>query len=255
VLRVADGTELAVTVRGAGPPVLLANGAGEPATQWDDVLVDPLLAAGCAVVTYDARGVAPSADPARPATMADMTGDAVAVLEAVDLGPAAVVGYSSGGWVATEAAAARPDLVRAVVTIAGIGPAPAVERAWLDGVRAAGGAVDPGGPVRATLHHWAAWEEWVDADPAVHLEVLRRLACPVLVVAFTGDPYLPPAMAITAVAHLRHGRLRVVPGCGHTGLWDRPDVVVPLVVDFVVRHLRLGPSVTGGTARRANPRR
>jgi pimeloyl-ACP methyl ester carboxylesterase len=127
--------------------------------------------------------------------------------------------------------------VAAVATIAGIGPAPAVEREWLDGVIAAGGAPEPGGRVRS-LHHWRAWEDWVDADPARHLDALADLRCPVLVVAFADDPYLTPALAATAARRLRRGAVHVVEGCGHTGLWDRPDVVVPLVVGFVTRHVR-----------------
>jgi pimeloyl-ACP methyl ester carboxylesterase len=250
VIRSADGTSIALTVRGVGPPVLLGNGAGEPATQWDGVLVEPLLAAGCTVVTWDYRGVAPSGDPARPATMDDMVADAEAVLEAATggaldgtrrPGPAVAVGYSSGGWVATALAARRPDLVAAVSTIAGIGPAPAVERAWLDEVLARGGAAEAGAPIRASVAHWRAWEEWVDADPAVHLDALADLRQPVQVVAFAEDPYLTPAMAGTAAGRLAHGELTVVDGCGHTGLWDRSDLVVPLVVGFVTRPRRTGP--------------
>jgi pimeloyl-ACP methyl ester carboxylesterase len=235
VIQAADGTELAVSVRGAGPPVLLCNGAGEPATQWDDVLVAPLLAVGCSVVAWDYRGVAPSADPARPATMADVVGDAVSVVEDVGLGPAVVVGYSSGGWVATELARLRPDLVRAAVAIGGIGPAPAVEREWLDGVLAAGGAAEPGGPAVATLRHWSAWAEWVDADPERLLADLEQLSCPVQVIAFGRDPYLTPEMAEVAHARLLRGELVVFGELGHTGLWDDPATVAPVVTGFVGR--------------------
>jgi pimeloyl-ACP methyl ester carboxylesterase len=245
-----DGAELAAAVRGTGPAVLLANGAGEAATQWDDVLVPPLVDAGCAVVTWDYRGVAPSSPPDRPATMADMAADAAAVLDAVHLGPATVVGYSSGGWVATELARARPELVRAVVAVAGIGPAPAVERGWLDEQVAASAGGAPGAPA---VHHWRAWEEWVDGDPERHLVALADVACPVLVVAFADDPYLTPAMAAAARDRLRSGVLRVVAGCGHTGLWERPDVVVPLVVAFVERVSRVARPRPPGPTRPPGP--
>jgi pimeloyl-ACP methyl ester carboxylesterase len=243
-----DGLPLAVDVRGDGPPVLLCNGAGEAATQWDDVLVPALLAAGCAVVTWDYRGVAPSADPGRALTMAEVVGDAGAVLDAAGRGPAVVVGYSSGGWVATELAAARPDLVRAVVALAGIGPAPAIERTWLDEQVTASAAGSPGAPA---VHHWRAWQEWVDGDPERHLAALARVACPVLVIAFADDPYLTPAMAAVAAARLPTGSRHVVEGCGHTGLWDRPDVVVPLVLGFVSRPARAG--APPGTAPPTSP--
>src|SRR5699024_12568334 len=60
-VEVAPGVELAVTRRGHGPTVLLVGGLGMPQLIWEMCgLTASLVEAGFEVVTYNARGLAPS---------------------------------------------------------------------------------------------------------------------------------------------------------------------------------------------------
>jgi len=65
-------------------------------------------------VTFDNAGVG-AATGTRPSTIAQMARDAVAFLEALELGPVDLLGFSIGSFVAQEIALIRPAAVRRLV--------------------------------------------------------------------------------------------------------------------------------------------
>jgi pimeloyl-ACP methyl ester carboxylesterase len=77
------GVRLAYDVRGSGRngTVVLAGGSGMPPLVWELCgMTEALDAAGYQVVTYCARGVAPSAAPPPPYTIADLADDLAGLL-------------------------------------------------------------------------------------------------------------------------------------------------------------------------------
>ena len=110
-----NGTELYYELRGAGPPLLLimgATGDGGVFDRFADLLADEFT-----TVTYDRRGNGRSPRPAgwdttSPEEQAD---DAVALLDALGLAPAAVFGTSSGGIFALAMLIRHPRAMRAAV--------------------------------------------------------------------------------------------------------------------------------------------
>jgi thioesterase CepJ len=101
-------------VRGAGEPILLVAGCGQPAAAWHLSLVPALVAAGYEVATFDNRGVEPSSSPPAPYSVEEMTTDVVALLD--HLGwhdPVRVAGHSMGGWIAETLILDHPGRVRA----------------------------------------------------------------------------------------------------------------------------------------------
>src|ERR1700742_463322 len=114
---------------GVGRPLLLIGGTGMTAQLWTacgmrDLLVD----AGFDVITYTARGVAPSDAPAAPYQVADLAADAAGLLDALGLSGVHVVGYSLGSFTAEVLTRKRPDLVASLVLVAGAGPTSSVQR-------------------------------------------------------------------------------------------------------------------------------
>jgi pimeloyl-ACP methyl ester carboxylesterase len=107
-----DGVELYWESRGEGPQVLFAG------QLWDDPQVFAGLIAELArehaVVTYDLRGTGRSTRTG-PYELATDRDDLLAVAEQAG-GAAVVVAVGDAAHRATEAAAARPDLIGAVVT-------------------------------------------------------------------------------------------------------------------------------------------
>src|SRR4051812_15389764 len=107
-----DGVDLDYEERGSGPPVLLVHGTA--ARLWG-AAIDELAPCG-RVIDYDRRSFGASVHPP-PADLGRHREDAAALLRALDLPPALVVGWSIGGVVALDLAIEHPELVRALVLI------------------------------------------------------------------------------------------------------------------------------------------
>lgn len=100
------------------PPIVLLHAGIADHRAWDE-MVSPLVERGYRVVRYDARGFGAS-------TTEDVgfsnRADLIAVLDALGIGRAALVGNSRGGQIAFDAAIEFPDRVVAVVGVgAGLG--------------------------------------------------------------------------------------------------------------------------------------
>lgn len=96
--------------------VLLNSPMAGDALFWSPGFIRTLSGAGYRVVRYDQRGTGASDwienwSRKAPYTLVEMAGDAVAVLDAVAVERAHVVGFSLGGFVAQELAIAHPDRV------------------------------------------------------------------------------------------------------------------------------------------------
>lgn len=105
-----------ITVAGspAAPPVLLVSGLGGTAAFWAQV--QSRLASSHHVMSYDQPGCGQRPAQDGPVTISALAQDAASVLESA-LGdrPVTVIGHSTGGAIAQTLAAARPDLVKALV--------------------------------------------------------------------------------------------------------------------------------------------
>jgi pimeloyl-ACP methyl ester carboxylesterase len=128
-----DGSVIAVEAAGKpdGVPVLLCHGLADSrlsALQFDDVAAE----LGLRVIAPDRPGSGRS-DPHRLRTLADWAQDAALILDAMQVGSAAVAGVSAGGPFAAACAAVIPGRVRSLTLIAALGP-----RAWPTAGMAAG---------------------------------------------------------------------------------------------------------------------
>jgi pimeloyl-ACP methyl ester carboxylesterase len=111
-----DGTELAATVAGDGPCVLLIHGFPGTSYSWRHQ-VPALADAGYQAVAVDCRGYGDSGRPAAscyPGTT--VLGDLLAVLDGLDVGTAHVVGQDFGAQYAWSLAQRHPERVTTVLT-------------------------------------------------------------------------------------------------------------------------------------------
>jgi pimeloyl-ACP methyl ester carboxylesterase len=101
-----------------GAPVLLLHGFPQDRREFE--LITPKLhAAGLRTYAYDQRGYSPGARPAEvPAyRLSESTADAVAVLDALGLESAHVIGHDWGAQVGWLLAANHPDRVRSLTAV------------------------------------------------------------------------------------------------------------------------------------------
>jgi pimeloyl-ACP methyl ester carboxylesterase len=146
VISAANGIDYAYRQVGDGTPalVLLQHFRGN-LDNWDPALIDAL-ARDRRVVTFDNAGVGASTGTT-PSTIEQMARDAIAFLEALDLGAVDLLGFSIGSFVAQEIALIRPAVVRRVVLASSAPRGAAGMHGWAPEVIGAVGvpAPDPDG--------------------------------------------------------------------------------------------------------------
>jgi len=139
-----DGVRIAYDLEGpsGGEPLLLIMGLGLQMLFWPDALRTLLTGAGFRVARFDNRDVGLSThlgELGAPTLLslarhrapgyglADMAGDALAVLDALKWPSAHVVGVSLGGMIAQTVAGVRPGRVRSLTSISAT-PSPRIGR-------------------------------------------------------------------------------------------------------------------------------
>jgi len=99
-------------------PVLLLHGFPQSSRCWSRVT--PLLTrAGLRTISPDQRGYSPVARPAEVSAyaMPELVGDAIGMLDALDLSIVDLVGHDWGAYVAWQLAGRHPERVRSLVAI------------------------------------------------------------------------------------------------------------------------------------------
>jgi pimeloyl-ACP methyl ester carboxylesterase len=201
-----DGYSLHWEQTGTGSPVLLIMGAVYSSAMWYPAL--PALAAQHRLISFDNRGTGKSTWTPT-ASIADMTADALAVLDAADLERAHVYGISLGGVIALELALAAPERVRSLVLGATCVLTPDKPRAPLE--------------VNDALL----------AASRRDLADIATLAMPALVMHGTEDPIVPVDWGRELADTLPDSRLRIYEDCGHNYLVEMGDVPNRDVLDFL----------------------
>ena len=259
-----DGLRMYYEVAGEGEPVVLIHGTGGTGESWSAQL--DLLADWYQVFMPDCRGHGRTADAEGPYTHELFADDIAGFIEALELGPVRVAGWSNGASVALRLALRRPDLVRRVVLLSGgvlsragetaHAAAFSVEpgRSWLaETWRPVYEALSPDGP-----EHFAVVEEklnrmWREATP-VALADIATLPMPMMVMQ-GDDDCVEIAHSAALAGTAPEGRLAVVPGTSHVSPMEKPELVSLMLLDFfedkpVTRYFPLGSlrSAAGGVA-------
>ena len=239
---------------GDGDPLVLVHAGVADARMWHAVV--PALARAHRVVRYDMRGF--GATRSMPGAFSDAD-DVRALLDALRIERAHLVGASAGGLHALELAAIAPDRVASLVlldaALPDIEPSPrllafaeaeesAIELGKIDeavAVNVRMWAQDSTAEVQALVADMqrVAFElqlrEGADPgelDPPVS-ERLAQIAVPVTVAYGDRDVEDFVAVATRLHAELPHATLHVIEGAGHLPALDRPEDVAQLIL----RHL------------------
>jgi pimeloyl-ACP methyl ester carboxylesterase len=235
---------------GTGPPLVLIMGYGWTMEDWDPRLVHAL-AAHHRVVMFDNAGVGDTAALPPPFSIDAMADQTSALIDALGLGRADVLGWSMGGMIAQALAVMHPAQVRRLVlcatypgTGAAVVPTAAVRQASSDfpaNQSAASAAFKaavaeypaaPVAPQDAKVDQGSAVADWrVGIDTAGH--EISRISAPTLVADGTDDQ-LVPAVNDHLLARLIPGaRLVLYPDAGHAFLFQDITSFASLVDSFL----------------------
>lgn len=278
-----------------GMPMLLVHGLGVQLTRWSEAFVGALTERGFFVIVYDNRDVGLSSkfddwgeadipeafrqararEPVTaPYTLEDMADDGIALLEALGIGRAHVLGLSNGGAIAQLMAIRHPDRVASLVSVMATSgrrglPRPTREAdAWLakpknpEGTRE--GAIQealessrllsgPGFPRNeAEIAEGAA----LDFDRSFHpqgngrhllasiasgdsrVEKLSGITAPTLVIHGAADPLVPVGCGEDVRDSVPGAEMLVLEGMGH----DMPDALIPRIADAIRENARRDPA-------------
>jgi 3-oxoadipate enol-lactonase len=256
----AGEIELDVERSGSGPPLLLIMGMSGTALHWGDPFLAPLRER-FELIAYDHRGVGASTRLADGrVTTAEMAEDAAALLSALEIESADVMGISMGGMVAQELALAHPEMIRTLTlgctycggegsTMAAPATIQKLSEAMMSGDRArairAGWEVNVSEAFADDPTAWPAFQE-IAAQRAVALPVvmaqmqacaahdtnerLPALEMPTLVIHGTEDQLLPVENGRLIASRIDGSQLEILDGVGHLFFWERPERSAELVL-------------------------
>ena len=246
----AAGTELYYERAGSGDPLLLIQGMSATHLAWGREFLDGLEPSFDRVI-FDNRGMGRSGRAELPFTVADMAGDAVALLDALEIESAHVVGISMGGTIAQELTLAHPGRVRTLTLGATFCGGPEGSLMAPEDLRILGAAYASGDPEQVFRAMWeinlspdfraddarfAAFREMGGTLPAPRPVVMQQMrACaehdtsgrlheievPTLVVHGTADRLIKPENG-ELIARLIPAPLERLEGVGHMFWWEQP---------------------------------
>jgi pimeloyl-ACP methyl ester carboxylesterase len=244
----SGGEQIYYEVTGAAdaPTVVLTHGAGGSHAAWFQQ-VPALADAGYRVVTWDSRGFGCSTYDTGVLGCDAAVADLAAVLDAVGVERAHVVGQSMGGWWVTAFALAQPTRVLSLTlsnTIGGL---------WTDALFqhfASFVAAAPDADERRMGVHSALGASFVTRDPAraflyqqlntfhspplaaiagalgsarVEHATLDALGLPVLVITGSDDVLFPAALVRASASQLSNPTIVEIADAGHSPYFERPD--------------------------------
>lgn len=101
---------------GSGHPVLLISGLGSSRFMWWKQI--EIISRKYRLINMDNRDAGDSAPGTGPYTFADMADDAAGLIRNLKCGPAYVIGWSMGGFIAMELSLRHPSLVDKLILVA-----------------------------------------------------------------------------------------------------------------------------------------
>ncbi|MBL8571020.1 MAG: alpha/beta hydrolase [Phreatobacter sp.] len=255
-----DGAVIHYEVAGEGPPMVFAHGLGGNHLSWWQSA--PVFAQNHKVVVFSHRGFSPSTAPGGLPDPKLYAGDLVALLDALSIPKAVIVGQSMGGWTAVETALAAPERVAGIVMACTSGSFdydrfgdPGV-KAWREAAPKAIAALAARGI------HRAAGARMADEQPDLHalyrgidrltsgldknevgnrIRVMRtrgaedaaKIACPALFVIGEEDLLICPRGIELVAGTLPKARTVTVPVSGHSVYFERATLFNATVEGFL----------------------
>ncbi len=249
-------------VCGSGDPLVLVPGLGATSATWAPVARG--LAGSSCVILPDNRGIGRSIPKRPPKTLEDFAVDLVELLDHLQLDRVHMLGLSLGGMIAQRFALDHPsrldrlvlvscthrfspylremakllghalrhfpqDVFRRTVELLGTAPEYLdTHTEEIDGkIAAAREAAISRAAVARQL--WCLVRHDREDDRAF------RIAAPTLVIAGEMDHLIPACYARRMAQEIRGSEFVLVPGCGHNPFAEKPDVVLSLITEFLMR--------------------
>jgi pimeloyl-ACP methyl ester carboxylesterase len=225
------GIKMYTEVYGEGRPLLMIHGNGGSMNAFRDNI--PYFSKRYKVIAVDSRAQGKTVDNNDSLSFEMMADDFAALLDAMHIDSAYVIGWSDGGINALLLALRHPDkVIRLASTGANMTPdsGALIPPVWKDELKEYESDKDK---PRTTLKEKNDWKifmlDWL--QPNVPLEDLKGIKCPSLIIC--GDHDLITIEHTAGIyRNILHAYLWVVPNSGHATLREHRDEFDRLVDDF-----------------------
>ncbi|MEW6717216.1 MAG: alpha/beta hydrolase [Chloroflexota bacterium] len=254
-----EGINIYYEVHGQGQPLLLIHGLGSSCRDWEFQV--GRFSPHYKVVTFDVRGHGKTDKPPGPYSLPQFARDTAALIGALQLAPAHVVGISMGGMIGFQLAVDSPQLIRSLVVVNAtpeFRPQRWVERIAIQqrlliirllGMRKMAGVLSKRlfpKPEQEELRR-VLIERWSENDKRAYLDSMKALIgwsvadrihqieIPTLIV--TGDnDYAPVSVKERYLARMPNAELVVIPDSTHATPVDQPERFNQEVIQFLTRY-------------------
>ena len=246
-----NGIELEVLHRGSGPPLVILHGLDSvvPGARYLD-----LLGRHAEIVAPSSPGFGNSPRPADFDTVYDLVHLHLAVLHALPYDRIALLGFSFGGWLAAEIAAACPDRLSKLILVDALGikigdresrdildffnvnPAAVKKARWHDQNNAPNYDAMTDAEIVIRARNWEslcryAWQ------PFMYNPQLKRwlggISVPTLVLWGAGDGVVTPDYGRAYAGLIPGARFELIEAAGHHPEIEQPESFVERVAAFL----------------------
>ncbi|MCU1697571.1 MAG: alpha/beta hydrolase [Mycobacterium sp.] len=239
------------------PPLLLIPGAfmgTDSMKAWADAFAPQR-----AVIVFDQQGHGRTPDTSRAMSYEQFADDAAALLRALEVEHADVMGYSQGGGVALQLAIRHPSLVSKLVSMSATFRKDGWYPAVFEAIGGLGAEAFDGTPVETAFMahtpdakafdaYLAKMKELNVNDQDISDEEMRSISAPTMVIVGDADGVKPEhalamfklrggadeeAAATGVLQKVPVARLVVLPAMSHIGVSGESNVLVPMVSAFL----------------------
>ena len=222
-----DGARIWYATYGAGPPVILLHGGLGHSGNWGYQL-PMLVSAGRRAVLIDSRGHGRSTRDSRPFTYELMAADVLAVMDALQLEKASIIGWSDGACIALILGRQVAARVTGVFFFAcnmypsgtkSIEPSPILDRCLHRHTQDYAELSSTPGQFKAFA---AAVGQMQRTEPNYSARDLAEIHVPVWIVQSEHDEFIKPENAEYLARNIAGAELILLPGVSHFAPLQRP---------------------------------
>jgi pimeloyl-ACP methyl ester carboxylesterase len=255
----ANGIEMEYELTGEGDCLVLIHGYSDNLNLWYNQV--PAFSQHCQILTYDVRGFGKTEVREATYSMGLFAEDLRALLEALSIKSACVLGYSMGGRIALEFALTYPEMTAGLILAnSGIGETPSQEmrerRQMMVEVLQQGdieviadlmteASFSPGLKDRDPTAYEKYKSIKMQNDPSEYLAVMQAivgsidspvnfgsLRCPTLIIAGDQDGFMSVSLGEEMRDAIPDAEMHVLP-TGHAAMIEEPEAYNRIVLEFL----------------------
>lgn len=228
-------------IHGKGDPVLLIHGGSASLESFQKQIPD--LSPEFKVIAADSRGHGRTGDTPGPLTYAKMAEDFVGLMKHLKLPRVSIIGWSDGGIIGLHLAMRYPELVNKLVTFGSNFHIRGLTKEFKEAVERSEAKdhpaflvtlykdLSPDGPEHWPIFFKKLKEMWL-TSPLYETKDLQCITTPTLICVGDRD-IVTLEHTVELFENIPKAQLCIIPGSSHFMPWEKPQVINPILLEFL----------------------